>query len=270
MSKRVNGWTWPPHYRQLIIIIYVLCSLVYFILIPWRIGVQSSTIAHALFGIWKISSFWGITITGLTLMSSNPADPAVVSSQHNIHPETSKADMDAESRFCTVCLTYVHHTSLHCRYCNKCVLNIDHHCFFVNNCIGKRNYRLFVATLLFMANYALGNLMFTIWALAWPYVDSLRMDSIVKNYGLAPWRLQTLTGFFALLHLLFVCFTFDLLRLHVLLWYKGMTTLQYAKFLRKQEENGGSTCSATCFIRLKSIQGRQSEQRVSPNNFERK
>lgn len=43
-------------------------------------------------------------------------------------------------KFCWVCSTDVHESSMHCKFCNKCVKRFDHHCHWLNTCVGEANY----------------------------------------------------------------------------------------------------------------------------------
>ena len=52
--------------------------------------------------------------------------------------------------FCPYCLVKKNYRSTHCLICEKCIDEFDHHCFWVGNCIGKYNYDLFFAFLIFI------------------------------------------------------------------------------------------------------------------------
>lgn len=51
-------------------------------------------------------------------------------------------------RRCHQCRASVLSTSRHCRLCDKCIDAFDHHCLWLNNCVGRPNYRLVLAILL--------------------------------------------------------------------------------------------------------------------------
>ena len=46
--------------------------------------------------------------------------------------------------FCTDCNHGVHANTKHCNKCGICVDGFDHHCVWLNICIGRKNYRLFL------------------------------------------------------------------------------------------------------------------------------
>ena len=50
--------------------------------------------------------------------------------------------------YCTECNHGVHSNTKHCNRCGICVDGFDHHCVWLNVCIGKRNYKLFISTVL--------------------------------------------------------------------------------------------------------------------------
>ncbi|CAG7836439.1 unnamed protein product [Allacma fusca] len=57
-----------------------------------------------------------------------------------------------ENGRCHLCnITVTHQRTKHCSLCNKCVDGFDHHCRWLNHCIGKRNYKLFLTTVLLAA-----------------------------------------------------------------------------------------------------------------------
>lgn len=67
-----------------------------------------------------------------------------------IKSEFSPAVRPEEKReyFCTDCQFEVQISTKHCNQCGCCIDKFDHHCVWLNLCIGKRNYRLFVATVI--------------------------------------------------------------------------------------------------------------------------
>lgn len=50
--------------------------------------------------------------------------------------------------YCTDCQQEVVGSTKHCNQCKICIDKFDHHCVWLNLCIGRRNYKLFIATLL--------------------------------------------------------------------------------------------------------------------------
>ena len=67
--------------------------------------------------------------------------------------------------FCPYCLVQKTYRSLHCLVCQRCIEEFDHHCFWVGNCIGKRNYTLFFAFLIYILLNTLFNVVLTIYYL---------------------------------------------------------------------------------------------------------
>jgi hypothetical protein len=46
--------------------------------------------------------------------------------------------------FCIDCNHGVHSNTKHCNKCGICVDGFDHHCVWLNLCVGKKNYKLFI------------------------------------------------------------------------------------------------------------------------------
>ena len=46
--------------------------------------------------------------------------------------QQAEIEDDGVTKFCWVCGTDVHASSMHCKFCNKCVTNFDHHCHWLN------------------------------------------------------------------------------------------------------------------------------------------
>ena len=46
--------------------------------------------------------------------------------------------------YCAACCLQVDRSTKHCGACHKCVYRFDHHCVWLNLCVGKKNYKLFI------------------------------------------------------------------------------------------------------------------------------
>lgn len=191
--------------------------------------------------IWSVVFFAVSFISALITSIKNPRDPLI-----SLSPEERQRRIDVETlecKKCRICESEVFKQSLHCRYCNKCVLRLDHHCFFLNTCIGRRNYRYFALSIGF------GGVFFTLSAAISWYTFALYF--VQRNYFT-----DTLRYIFGVaadsdpnwLYILFVCFIcilavfqsffgfflMDLTRFHILLYHKGMSTLEYARSMKAQ------------------------------------
>jgi len=106
----------------------------------------------------------------------------------------------------------------HCKRCHKCVAGYDHHCLWLNTCVGSRNYRPWAAfvALLFVWN-ALGC------GISWnALIRALPVRSRQLAVGHRPAALLTGLGTGCTATWLLL-----LLALHLYLFYRGLTTIEW-------------------------------------------
>ncbi|XP_028349119.1 uncharacterized protein [Physeter macrocephalus] len=141
---RVNGWSQPIHYLQVVawMVFLIVTFTTFGIFIPflppgWRYiayGVSSG-----------ISLFY--VVVHLIAVSIDPAEANVrlKRSYSRSVPtfDRSKHAHVIQRQHCHLCQVIVTMKAKHCSTCNKCVLGFDHHCKWINNCVGKRNYWYF-------------------------------------------------------------------------------------------------------------------------------
>ncbi|XP_047273705.1 palmitoyltransferase ZDHHC11 isoform X4 [Homo sapiens] len=145
--SRVNGWSLPLHYFQVVTwaVFVGLSSATFGIFIPF--------LPHA----WKYIAY---VVTGgifsfhlvVHLIASciDPADSNVRLMKNYSQPmplfDRSKHAHVIQNQFCHLCKVTVNKKTKHCISCNKCVSGFDHHCKWINNCVGSRNYWFFFST----------------------------------------------------------------------------------------------------------------------------
>lgn len=115
-------------------------------------------------------------------------------------------------------------------FCSRCGANIagmDHHCYLINNCVSRRNRRAFLCCLACgVLNYAHLLRCRLRWALAQPRRS--------VHAGLA-------------LVVAFEVFLSVLLCLHMLLWWRGATTLEVLKSAREQRVGAARVLARLAF-----------------------
>lgn len=177
------------------------------------------------FGVISLSLF----LSSLLTTALDPTDTMVTKP---IDPNDN-----AEYRaFCSICNCRVNLTAKHCGQCNRCVENFDHHCKWLNNCIGRRNYGLFVWTIVSMEAFSCVALVFASITLAHITLDtddfSKRLESV---YSID--HLDTLIGLLAFLLAINVLIFLGngyLLCFHAWLRCHGLTTYEYILTQRKK------------------------------------
>ncbi|KAM6942754.1 palmitoyltransferase ZDHHC1 [Xenentodon cancila] len=144
LCSRTNGWSWPPHPFQLL---------------AWTLYIYFAVTGFGVF-VPLLPTHWipaGYICTGIMFVchlcvhvmavSVDPADYNVrMKRDRGPVPmfDRSKHAHVIENCHCYLCQVDVGPKSKHCSACNKCVANFDHHCRWLNNCVGRRNYKLFL------------------------------------------------------------------------------------------------------------------------------
>ncbi|NP_079062.1 palmitoyltransferase ZDHHC11 isoform X5 [Homo sapiens] len=253
--SRVNGWSLPLHYFQVVTwaVFVGLSSATFGIFIPF--------LPHA----WKYIAY---VVTGgifsfhlvVHLIASciDPADSNVRLMKNYSQPmplfDRSKHAHVIQNQFCHLCKVTVNKKTKHCISCNKCVSGFDHHCKWINNCVGSRNYWFFFSTVASATAGMLCLIAILLYVLVQYLVNPgvLRTDpryEDVKNMNtwllflpLFPVQVQTLIvviigmlvlllDFLGLVHL------GQLLIFHIYLKAKKMTTFEYLINNRKEESS---------------------------------
>ncbi|NXD15462.1 ZDHC1 palmitoyltransferase, partial [Nothocercus nigrocapillus] len=251
---RRNGWSWPPHPFQIIAwLLYLFFALVGFgILIP-LLPLHWLPAGYICPGVCFIYHL----VVHLTAVSIDPADTNVRKKKYLGPLATFNRSQHAhviENRHCHVCDVDVSAKSKHCGTCNKCVCGFDHHCKWLNNCVGKRNYWLFLNSVL-SAILGLGLLLlvaFYVFVEFFINPTMLRSDQqfeVLKNHTdvwfvflpAAPVETQApailvSAGIFILLSLMTVFLLGHLLTFHIYLIWNKLTTYEYILQQRPQQE----------------------------------
>ncbi|XP_056463052.1 palmitoyltransferase ZDHHC1 [Gadus chalcogrammus] len=144
LCSRTNGWSWPPHPLQL------LAWLLYLFFAITSLGIFIPLLPPHWLPAGYICT--GIMLVGhlcvhVMAVSLDPAD-------QNVRRKTTSGPVPVfdrsrhahviENCHCYLCQVDVGPKSKHCSSCNKCVASFDHHCRWLNNCVGRRNYKLFL------------------------------------------------------------------------------------------------------------------------------
>ena len=111
-------------------------------------------------------------------------------------------------------------SSKHCGSCDRCVNGFDHHCKWLNNCIGEENYKCFI--------FLISSL-----EISESILFSFEVFSITRANN---HPVQGLLILDSVLNASIIFLITYLIGMHILLKFKGMTTYEYIKALRKKKE----------------------------------
>ena len=144
-----------------IILHIIIIFFEFFILLPYIESLAFSIIYLIMSGL--------VFILYSTLSLSNPGK--IVNHEYLNILDVVEKGQEAEE-FCPICLVKTQFRSKHCLICQMCVEEFDHHCFWVGNCIGKKNYSLFFAFLI----YILVNTLFNMGVNVYYLITEIRYD----------------------------------------------------------------------------------------------
>ena len=116
-----------------------------------------------------------------------------------------------------ICEMRIHHNTKHCFACNRCCQDFDHHCFWLNNCIGKRNYKHFLASTIFVFMWAAIRIPITLLGLIFAQDIPLFWIMVGIDLGI-------------------VIASGKLIWFHFYIWRLGITTFTWIKFQNQVEE----------------------------------
>ncbi|KAI8615571.1 DHHC palmitoyltransferase-domain-containing protein [Chytriomyces sp. MP71] len=233
---RSNGLSFPPDPRQLFMLFFISFSTGVLFGVADKIPLTS--LGLIFLQAWMGLLFSIVFIAGFSLSASNPVDPSVLRVwKFGVQgPREWEDAIERGAKYCVVCKAHVEEESLHCKYCDKCIPRLDHHCFYVNNCIGRKNYTLYVFGLVSLFAFSASHFVVASIALVYAFQNDVQA---LLGFNTYVWKGLVVAT--VLLSFVFTVFTGDLIRLHVLLYLNGMTTLEYSKYL--MERTGSKTMS---------------------------
>jgi len=149
-----------------------------------------------------------------------------------VQPQETKKS--GERRHCKWCGKYKPDRCHHCRVCKTCILKMDHHCPWIYNCVGFGNYKYFFLMLL----YSVLDLHFIVWTMS-ESVQRCILEEISTPFMtmFVTFFAYTLAFFMAVLVTTFFGF-------HIMLAFRGMTTIEYCEKSSKRDGDGKAVESA--------------------------
>jgi palmitoyltransferase len=149
-QRRINAFSLPLYYVQLIAIIIILFLLLmnYLTLCvniptnPWQ---WLSIVISSVFILPFIILF-------IIISFKDPAEDSVKVVNRGPRTDFNRREHQhvITNLYCNICDVHVTNKAKHCSACNKCIDSFDHHCIWLNTCVGGKNYRLFFSMLIFI------------------------------------------------------------------------------------------------------------------------
>ncbi len=214
-----HGFSTRPSPAQLASYIVISLSIaVYF----------SSTLSllqsPALLALYCISGLT-MALSALAATICDPTDRVVYFYKWSRHDRQITFAPDySKVLFCEFCDSYCSADSKHCRSCNRCVNQFDHHCMWFNNCVGRRNYALFMVSIVATFVYAAVVIVHVV--LGGVGVDLGEGGQLAK--AVMGWVVGVILAIFAFL-------LGNLIALHLYLLATGQTTYQFLQRKKKEE-----------------------------------
>lgn len=177
----------------------------------------------------QVSSLWLTLVVPLALMLTNltflfaasTTEPGFLPPDRRA-PEHEVREMASLFRgnYCSTCRIVKPPRARHCRICGHCVLAVDHHCPWLGVCVGVRNYAyflVFVCSVLASSAYNVIASVIVLFGWVQKLPSSNPLLRAIAGVGGLCWFAFT----FSLLA--------TLLAFHLLLCYRGKTTVEYLK-----------------------------------------
>mmetsp|Transcript_128074 Transcript_128074/g.370692 ORF Transcript_128074/g.370692 Transcript_128074/m.370692 type:complete len:797 (+) Transcript_128074:96-2486(+) len=233
--KRAHGFEMPLHPLQVVSwVVFGLDVLLYASVVLPLLDPQWLQVLAA---VCFTASVVGLTFFAAKATRTDPGDVFV-------RRPKAAAQRDSEAgsamdRYCSECNVPVGSRTKHCYACNKCVADFDHHCMWLNTCIGSRNYKAFLAAIVF-ASALTGVFLCTcvyIMVVSLTDTDAFRAR-ILEAEGVAglPWEfLITVLAVLSAINAPLFLLDTQLVLLHMFLIYHGLTTYEYIVQKRSQE-----------------------------------
>jgi len=160
--------------------------------------------------------------------------------------QAQEVKKNGERRHCKWCWSYKPDRCHHCRVCKQCILKMDHHCPWIYNCVGFGNYKYFFLMLL----YSVIDSHFIVWTM------SESVQTCIQRDLETPFAIMFVTFFAVTLAFFMAVLVTAFFGFHIMLSFKGMTTIEYCeKSAKAVVEGQGSAYDLGFFGNAKAVFG---------------